>query len=269
MPRRHSTASGRPIVTVSRSPDGFHFLYADRTGAWISAPGTDAWCIWPDSASLADTCTYLCGPILGLVLRLRGALSFHASAVQIGSGAIGFVGPHDAGKSTLAAALGAAGCPMVTDDVLHVREEGSGWIAEPFTSMLKLWPDGARLALGDSTDLPAITEGWDKRALIPGDRVAAAAGPLPLTAMACLAPRERDSTIEPISPGTALVRLAANSSASHLLDADARAAEFRALSGLVRLVPCVSVTPPLDPARFPAFVERVLEWAGQVDGAAS
>ena len=259
--------AGRPVVAVSHSHHGFHFLYADGTHAWIAATGTEVWCTWPDAASLADTCTYLCGPILGLVLRLRGALSFHASAVQIGRGAIGFVGPHDAGKSTLAAALGAAGCPVVTDDVLHVRVDGPSWVAEPFPSMLKLWPDGARLALGDATDLPAIAEGWDKRALIPGGRIVAADGPLPVVALACLAPREADASIEPISAGTALVRLAAHTSASHLLDADMRAAEFRALSGLVRAVPCVSMTPPRDPSRFPAFVGRVLEWAEARDGA--
>jgi hypothetical protein len=133
--------------------------------------------------------------------------------------------------------------------------------------MLKLWPDGARLALGDSTDLPPIAEGWDKRALIPGGRVATADRPVPLVALACLAPRGTDERVEPISAGAALVRLAANSSASHLLDSDMRAVEFRALSDLVRSIPCVSMTPPRDPSRFPAFVALVLEWARARDRA--
>ena len=260
-------STGQPIVTVSRSNDGFHFLYADGTRAWISAAGTDVWCTWPEAASLADTCTYLCGPILGLVLRLRGALSFHASAVQAGAGAIAFVGRHDAGKSTLAAAMASAGCPVVTDDVLHVRLEGTRWVAEPFATMLKLWPDGARLALGEPVDLPVIADGWDKRALIPGSRIAAAAGPLPLTAIACLGARGTDAAIEPITAGSALIRLAAHSSASHLLEPDARATEFRALAALVRSIPCVSLTPPIDPALFPAFVDHVLAWARQMDNA--
>ena len=259
-------AAGQPVVTVSRSREGFHFQYADGTCAWIATAGTEVWCTWPDSASLADTCTYLCGPILGFVLRLRGALSFHASAVQTGDGAIGFVGPHDAGKSTLAAALGAAGCPVVTDDVLHVRSEGDRWMAEPFTSMLKLWPDGARLALGCASDLPAIAEGWDKRALVLGEGMPAASGPIPLIALACLAPREMEPRIGPISAGHAMVHLAAHSSASHLLDSAARAAEFRGLARLLQSVLCVAVIPPLDPAGFSAFVTRVLEWGRRLDG---
>jgi len=261
-------SAGHPIVTVARSPEGFHFQYADRTRAWIAANGSDVWCTWPTSASLEDTCTYLAGPILGLVLRLRGALAFHASAVQIGGGAIGFVGPHDAGKSTLAAALGAAGCPVVTDDVLRVRADASGWVADPFPSMLKLWPDGARLALGASAELPVIAEGWDKRALHLGGSIPAAAAPVSLFALACLEPRGVKPAIATISPGTALVRLAANSSAAHLLDGTARAAEFQALSLLVRWLPCVMITPPLDPSGYAAFAGDVLRWGRALNGSA-
>jgi len=254
--------SGMPIVRVSRSPEGFHFHYADQTRIWIHASGTDVWCTWPASASLDDTCTYLYGPILGFLLRLRGALSLHASAVQIGSGAIGFVGTHGAGKSTLAAALGAAGCAVMTDDALHLhrRAEEQGWMAEPFESMLRLWPDGAQLALGAGAELPAITAGWEKRALHLGGAMPAASTPLPLLALAWLAPRGSTAAIEPLSAGTALVRLAVNSSAAHLLDSTSRAAEFSALSSLVRSVPCVAITAPADPAAFPHFVTRVLEW---------
>ena len=219
------------------------------------------WCTWPESASLEDTCTYLSGPILSLLLRLRGALALHASAVQIGSGAIGFVGAHEAGKSTLAAALGAAGCRVVTDDVLHVRAEGTRWMVEPFASMLRLWPDGAQLALGAGAELPAIAAGWDKRALHLGGAIPAANAPLPLLALAWLAPRGSEAAIEPLSAGTALVHLAANSSAAHLLDSASRAVEFSALASLVRCVPCAAITAPSDPAAFPDFVTCVLEWA--------
>lgn len=254
-------AGGNPTVRVSRSPEGFHFQYADQTRVWIHASGADVWCTWPESASLEDTCTYLSGPILSHLLRLRGALALHASAVQIGDGAVGFVGPHDAGKSTLAAALGAAGCRVVTDDVLHLRAEGAQWIAEPFASMLRLWPDGARLALGDGTELPAIAAGWDKRALHLGGAISAANAPLRLIALAWLAPRGSRAAIKPFSAGTALVHLAANSSAAHLLDSASRAVEFSALASLVRCVPCAAITAPSDPAAFPHFVTFVLAWA--------
>ena len=251
--------SGQPVVTVSRSAEGFHFSYADGTRVWIDGRGTDVWCTWPSTASLEDTCTYLCGPILGLVLRLRGSLAFHASAVQFGAAAIGFVGPHGAGKSTLAAALAARGCAIVTDDVLHVRREGSAWLAEPFASMLKLWPDGAELALQRS-DLPRIAAGWDKRALVPDDRIPAVDDALPLAALFCFAEPDARPGIEPIPAASALVRLAADTSAAHLLDREMRAAEFQALAALVRDIPCWSLTPPDSPRDHPRFVDQILVW---------
>lgn len=254
-------ASAVPVVRVARSRNGCGFRYADGTRAWIDAAGANVWCTWPSSASLEDTCTYLAGPVLSLLLRIRGELAFHASAVQVGDRAIAFAGPHGAGKSTLAAALAAAGCPLVTDDVLHVRVEGSGWMAEPFVSMLKLWPDGAALALGAHAELPAIAAGWDKRALRPGGRIAATDRRLPLAAIACLAPRGSATAIERMSSAAALVQLAANSAAAQLLDGPMRAAEFGALTRLVRVVPCVSITAPSDPSAFPHFAADVLAWA--------
>jgi hypothetical protein len=262
----HTNAIGQPIVTVSRSPEGFHFTYGDGTRIWVDSAGATVWCTWPPTATLEDTCTYLYGPVLGLLLRLRGALAFHASAVRIGGAAFGFVGPHGAGKSTLAAALGAAGCGVMTDDVLHVRCEGTRWIAEPFASIVKLWPDGARMALGAGSDLPPIASGWDKRALTVGTRVPGVDEPLPLAALACLAEAAASCGVSSMSPASALVRLCANSSAAHLLDGDARAAEFRALSSLVRDVPCVELTPPLDPSDYAAFVRLVLAWGRDARG---
>ena len=266
----HPLSSTHPTVataTALRScrfrvrPGGLHFDYADGTRFWIDADATEVWCTWPPSASLDDTCTYLCGPILGMLLRMRGALALHASAVHVGPGAIAFVGPHGAGKSTLAAALGAAGCGVVADDVLHLRLDGTQWVAEPFASMLKLWPDGAALALGPRAVLPAITAGWDKRALHLGDDVPAVTDPVGLQAIACLHDRGSTISIEPLAPAAALVQLAANSSAGHLLDSSARAAEFRSLSALVRSVPCAAITAPEEPAAYPYFISRVLEWA--------
>lgn len=252
---------GRPIVTVSRSANGFHLAYADGTCAWVDNAGADVWSTWPATATLDDTCTYLYGPLLGLVLRLRGALAFHASGVDAGRGAIGFVGPHGSGKSTLAAALGGLGARVLTDDVLHVKYGGGRWIAEPFASMLKLWPEGARLALGESADLPHIAAGWNKRALALGGSVPAVAGPVPLVALACLSDPRDLPAIDPLPAAAALLRLAAHSSASHLLDREQRATEFTMLSTLVRDIPCVTIVPPEDPGDYAAFARQVLAWS--------
>ena len=139
----HTTRNGTPIVTVGQATAGFHFDYADGTDVWMDAAGTEIWCTDAPGATLADTATYLTGPILGFALRRRGALALHASAVATDSGALLLVGPHGAGKSTTAAAFTARGCPLITDDVMHLRRGESGWLAERYQTGIRLWPDSA------------------------------------------------------------------------------------------------------------------------------
>ncbi|GAA2743235.1 hypothetical protein GCM10009868_16220 [Terrabacter aerolatus] len=60
------------------------------------------------------------GTVLSFVLLLRGDCVLHASAVQVGGHAIGFVGHSGMGKSTMAALMCADGGRVITDDVLRL-----------------------------------------------------------------------------------------------------------------------------------------------------
>lgn len=65
----------------------------------------------------------LLGPILALVLHQRGYLVLHASAVELNSTAVAFIGDKGAGKSTTAAAFNAEGYALFSDDVVAVAPE--------------------------------------------------------------------------------------------------------------------------------------------------
>jgi hypothetical protein len=80
-----------------------------------------------ESASLgAEGRAFLIGPALGTLLHQRGALLMHAAAVQVGEGAVLVLGASGAGKSTAAAALIAAGYPLLTDDLCVVSLDEAG-----------------------------------------------------------------------------------------------------------------------------------------------
>jgi hypothetical protein len=260
-------SAGRPTVTVTRMTGGFRFHYADGTDVWIARDASDVWCTWSDDATLEDTATYLTGPVLGFVLRLRGALALHASAVQIGEGALVLVGAHGAGKSTAAAALGVRGCPVITDDVLHLRPSHGKWLAEPVEGTLRLWNSGALLALGPARNLPRLTPTWDKRGLEMGSGgISAAAAAVPVCAVAFLEEREaseRAPRLDPISPAEALVLFATHSSAAHLLDEGARAREFTTLDRLVRDVICMRAVAAERSERFGRFIDLLHDWAAR------
>jgi len=254
-------ADDRPIVTISASPSGYRFEYADETTIWVNRAGTEVWCTWSARSSIEDAATYLVGPVLGFLLRLRGAFALHASGVAIDHAAVAFVGPHGAGKSTIAAALGRRGFPVLADDILRLTRDGSHWAAEPFGGILRLWPESEPLVLQSCDTLPRITPTWDKRALTVGDRgTRPAVAPVPLRGIVFLDPRGSVSCVATLAPAEALIRLTVNSTAAHLLDPARRADEFVTIAELVRTVPAVAAVSRDDPRGFDDFVDDVLRW---------
>jgi hypothetical protein len=86
----------------------------------------------------------LLGPVMALLLHLRGMFVLHASAVDVAGGSAVFLGAKGAGKSTIAAALVAAGHRLLTDDVLAIDfSESNGPRIVPGFPQLKLCEDAA------------------------------------------------------------------------------------------------------------------------------
>ena len=257
----------RPVVVIERMPEGYRFEYADGTKVWIGADAAEVWCTWSPHATFADTATYLTGPVLAFLLRLRGAFALHASAVRVRDGALLLVGPHGSGKSTAAAALGRCGCAVIADDIVRLTAADGAWMAQPFGGMLRLWPDGARLVLGLDAALPRITPTWDKRALEIGTHgVAGMPIALPVRAVAFLEPREHSPSaprLDGLGGAEAVVRFATHSAAAHLLDNQQRAREFAVLGHLVRQVACTRAIASHSEASFPRFVDLLHDWADQ------
>jgi len=251
---------GASQVVVSRSRDGYRFEYIDGTRFWVDAAAEHVWMTW--RTTFEDACTYLIGPIMAFVLRLRGDIALHASAVAIGDAAVALVGPHGSGKSTTAAALSRAGCTVVTDDLLRLTSDRGDWLAHPYGSVLRLWPASAALLYGDAERLPRITASWEKRALALGDAAAVPPNaPVPLRTIVFLSRASSAAPVRdahPVTGSDAILQLIANSSANHLLDAHARADEFRAVTRLAREIACMTVTVGDGPAGLDRLTRSLL-----------
>jgi hypothetical protein len=106
---------------------------------------------------------HLLGPVLGALLRQRGFLVLHASAVSVAGEAVAFLGSHGWGKSTTAAALHALGHGVVADDIGAVALTPRGAVIVPGFPRLKLWPEVGR-ALGERPEsLPRVHPEHEKR----------------------------------------------------------------------------------------------------------
>lgn len=244
----YTDASGSPALRIWRSPDGLYLrlAYYDGMQFWLERAGKEIWAIWPEGSTLEDASSYLLGPVLGVVLRLRGVTCLHASAVALDGHAVAFVGAEGAGKSTTAAAFAQEGHGVLSDDVVALTENESGFLAVPAYPHLCLWPDSVATLYGTADALPHFSTGWEKHRLSLGDgKTRFEKQPLPLGAIYFLGERRSDLApfVEVIRRQAALLSLVADTFANKILDRELRAREFGVLSRLVMTVPVRRVFP--------------------------
>jgi hypothetical protein len=265
----------RIVVTEHRS--GFCFRYGDGSSFDLSRDTRKVWCRFTAPHVVADATVYLLGPILGFILRLRGVLCLHASAVVVDSRAVALVGPAGAGKSTTAGAFAAAGHAVLSDDLVALRTVGDSWIAQPAYPHLRLWNDGERVLFGTAGQLPRLTPTWEKRKLPLSPRASGVAGgeapaagaefefartAAPLRAIVFL-PENRGAPPIPAlvrMPGkAALLSLAGETYANYLLDAPMRRDELAALSALVESIPVWEAMARDDHLQLPELISAIVD----------
>jgi hypothetical protein len=268
-------ADGQPNLRVGLLPGGdyFGFLYGDGVRFAIERGGREVWGDWPENYTLEDACTYLTGPVIGFVLRLRGVTCLHASAVAVGEQAVALVGIPGAGKSTTAAAFAHCGFPVIADDVVALAEDGENFLVPPGYPRVNLWPDSVRALFSSEEALPRITPTWDKRYMVLGENgLGFATKELPLRAIYLLGTREAALAaplMEEVAASDALVALVANTYVNYLLDRDMRSREFDVLSRVVAGISVRRVIPPADPSALLDLCEAIARDARRVMGTIS
>jgi hypothetical protein len=203
--------------------------------------------------------------VLAFVLRLRGVLCLHASAIAVGTSAIAIVGAHSAGKSTMAAAFVKLGCRLLSDDVAAMDEKDGEFRVRSGYSRINLWPDAARLLYGEAACFPRMTpaggvnEWWDKR-YIELDADSFQATPMPLAAVYVLGARAWEGLVdvETMSAPDAVVALVDATCVNYALDTTMRANEFAALGRLVTTTYVRRLHPVNDPARVVDLCRAIL-----------
>jgi energy-coupling factor transporter ATP-binding protein EcfA2 len=241
--------TGVPTLHIWEIGDEFlRILYHDECEFWLDRALSRMWIRWPATGTLEGAMTYLLGPIFGLILRLLGTVCLHASATVLEGSAVAFVGQAGSGKSTIAAGFAQLGLPVLSDDVVPLKQAGPDrFEVIPAYPRVNLWPASVKLLYGAEDALPAIVEDWDKKFLALGERASARfeERPVKLGAVYVFDDAEEKTGIcaVELSPRDALIALVANSYATNLLDAEQRAQEFAFLSSLVQRIPVRKLNP--------------------------
>ena len=108
--------------------------------------------------------------VLPLSAGSRQRLSLHASVVQVGPGAVAFLGASGDGKSTIAASLAQRGHALVSDDCCLLVRNGSGFDVAPSYPGMRLSPANvARVFAGMTARLTRVSHYSTKRRVVPAD----------------------------------------------------------------------------------------------------
>jgi hypothetical protein len=155
-------------------------------------------------------------------------------------GVAAFLGNSGDGKSTLAAILVRHGCKLVTDDMLVVVRNRSGWSAQPGPPRLKLYRPMADHLVGSTRDRVAMNPDTTKL-IIPLDTSHCATEAHRLTAVYILSQeangQPRRPVIQRLSPAAAFPRLLAHT-ADHYPSEKARLRrQFEFATTMVQEIP--------------------------------
>jgi len=182
----------------------------------------------------------LLGPVLAVLLHQRGFLVLHASAVNLGDGAVLFLGASGWGKSTLADAFLGRRHRLIADDYVAVALGGRAFVP-PGIPRLHLWPDAAAAMGHDLATVSLLRPELEKRARPAHEQFAVK--PLPLHRTYVLSQGDAPS-ITRLSPQEAFLELLRHSYGARTLHAVRTADHFRQCTAVARDVPVARLRVP-------------------------
>ncbi|HEY6213801.1 MAG TPA: hypothetical protein VIW45_16020, partial [Vicinamibacterales bacterium] len=235
-------ATGAPGLRIyrSRSNGAFRIRYSDGVDFQIDADGRHIVARAPSDASLNDVACYLTGPVLGFVLRQRGIVALHASAIEIGGRAFLFVGDARSGKSTTAAVLARMGHKVITEDIAALEVDEDAVRVRPGCMEIALRPDTVAAMYGSPEALPRFSDTWEKRRLdlTEAGTLASASATIGGVYMLTNSAGTRDAPyIEPMSSGEAMAELLANVYGNRLFHEALRLRELDVVHRVAGTVP--------------------------------
>lgn len=236
---------GTPWTRFWRTREGYLLRFPELADFEISGNALKVTC-HPAPDVPRSTCDHIyLNQVLPLVLSRQGRQVFHASAVEIGEGAVAFLGESGRGKSTLAASFASSGTRFLTDDGLSVEAGGEGFRVLPGHPSIRLWQDSREALLSPvSSSAPPLVY-TSKARMLAGTGLAFCEVARPLKLAFFLgAGNTRKVVVEPLAAAQALVEWIRH---SFLLDPEEKsllASHFDRVAALADRVRCFRLDYP-------------------------
>jgi hypothetical protein len=192
-----------------------------------------------------------------------GIEPLHATTVAIDGGAVAFIGDSGYGKSTLAAAFCLRGHPILTDDLLVLKENSHGFYGYPGRSRIRLLPETAKVLFEDRLK-DMSPDPYSRKLAIPLDEPQTAAETLPLRAIYVVRPGRPASAVKTVTLRALRQRRAFFCMVANICNPIAREPErlarfFHLSTRLCARLPIKSLSYPRDLSRLQEVVHAIRE----------
>lgn len=242
-PSNESRPGKRFTIFSAETPEGIlHKLrFITDTGileAVIAADRATVWMIHEPAEPASNLDSYFVGTVLGCLLRLRGVVCLHASAVNIGGQAVIFLGRKKSGKSTTAAAFAKLGYKILSDDISALSIQNGRFSIQPGYPKVRLRPKSLAVIHPESKiDFVSVYSHRDSRYSDIEDSFWNT--PLPLGAIYVMGETVEEDGIPSVEEiaSERMIHLHANTFGSFMIMTEERKQEFEFLSRLATAVP--------------------------------
>ena len=203
-----------------RTETGYLLRFPDLSDFLVSRDGREVKC-FPAPGVTNETSRHLYrNQVLPLALAKQGKPVFHASAVEIGNGAVAFMGEAGRGKSTLAACFATNGFRFLTDDGLVLEPCDGGYQVMPSEPSIRLWEDSQQALISKSARKAPPVQFTSKARFLAGDDIIFCEQHRPLHRIYFLGEgTQQQPVFERMNPAEALIELLKH---SFLLDIEER-----------------------------------------------
>ncbi len=202
----------------------------------------------------------LLGTVMAIALFQRGTIALHGSCIEIGAGAVIFVGEKGEGKSTMASYLLSRGHRLLSDDIcpVHLQETKQPKTYASFPAV-KLWPDAMAYLNVRPDDHERVMPAAEKRTIrLSSDHLTSCCAVSGIVILRTSSAIE----LERLSGHTAFSLLLPHLLVNRYYDeqpAPIREQGFAQLASLSKAVPLYQLARPRDLERLPECADLLLK----------
>lgn len=240
---------------------------SDQIEFLINQSGTQLQVNYTIQTNKQDILPSLLGPVMAILLRVRGVTALHAGVIALNGNAVAFIGDKGAGKSSLLLSFASQGIPILCDDIAAFDERDGQFFIRPAYARLRAWEDSIAALTDLNPEQLEKVHSLDRKRWInlsgspEIEPFRFQPNPLPLKAIYYLAPRQPDMpiAITQIPPSDRLFLLARHAFVDRILDKTMRARDFERMTRIAQTTPILQLNRPDDLTTLPDVCQQIMQ----------